>query len=134
MAAAILAHLAQGKSLRFQIKSAGTCVTEGEPTSSLARATLDHRRIDPGPHVATPLTAELIGWADLVLTMTSGHKRDAAAMSPENAARVFTITEYVDVEGEVTDPLPKGTAQAYEQCADQLESLISQAIRRVKRS
>ena len=133
MAAAILAHLAREKGLRFEIKSAGTSASHGDPISLLAGRILTRRGIDPGSHVATPLTEELIAWADLVLTMTADHKCAAVAISPANSGRIFTIAEYVDADGEVSDPLPEMSEEAYERCADHLESLISQVVARTER-
>ena len=56
--------------------------------------------------------------------MTKQHKARIADFFPQASTKVFTLSQYAGVSDEVGDPLPVGTLEAYEACADQLTDCI----------
>jgi hypothetical protein len=50
--------------------------------------------------------------------------------APKN---VFTLAEYKGAKGDVVDPLPIGTAEAYEACAAQSAGMIPIVVERLRR-
>jgi hypothetical protein len=44
--------------------------------------------------------------------------------TPEAAEKVFTICDYAGTAGEIDDPMPRATEEAYERCAEQLAGLM----------
>lgn len=95
MAEGIFRKLAREREINIEVSSAGVAAMEGVPISRHAEGVLK----DLGIHdsiTSTPLHAELIEWADLILTLTQGHKRQAIAAFPEKADKIFTLKEYVE--------------------------------------
>lgn len=46
-------------------------------------------------HASQPVTNQLLNWADLVLTMTTGHKHSLILHHPNFQDKYFTLKEYV---------------------------------------
>jgi protein-tyrosine-phosphatase len=77
------------------VSSAGTQTMPGMRAAVGSVQLAADRGLDLSAHRSQPLTPELIDRADLVLTMTEGH-RDACVMLRAGAAgRVFTVPELV---------------------------------------
>ena len=68
--------------------------------------------------------------ADIVLTMTKGHKMAVLSALPECEKKVFTLGEYVGGI-DVTDPYG-GDEKAYEACAKQLYDYIKRVVEKLK--
>src|SRR4051794_7273086 len=56
-----------------RVASAGLAAAAGEPATREAVVVAARRGLDLGGHRARQLSAEIIGWADLVLGMSSSH-------------------------------------------------------------
>lgn len=69
-------------------------------------------------HKPTQLTRQMLENSDIVLTMTYAHK---AAINQDS--KVYTITEFVGEDGEVSDPFGCGI-EVYRKCALQIKDLI----------
>jgi len=97
MAAAICRRLVEelAPGARLRVLSAGTAALAGAPATPHARAALSERGVNLSDHRATPLTPDLVRRADLVLTMTRGHRRTVLDMVPEAENKVFTLGEFV---------------------------------------
>ncbi len=80
-----------------EVLSAGVHATDGErmdPHSAQALTTLGG---DPGDFASQRLTAELTRAADLVLTMTRGHRQAVLGLNPRGLRRTFTLAEAADL-------------------------------------
>ncbi|WP_027094330.1 low molecular weight protein arginine phosphatase [Cohnella thermotolerans] len=93
MAEAMLRKMAEQRKLDVEVRSAGVSTVDGLPISSHAAEALRRRSL-PLPEGSTSLTGEGAAWADLILTMTSGHKRAVIERFPEAAGKTFTLKEY----------------------------------------
>ncbi|MGG6313421.1 low molecular weight protein arginine phosphatase [Paenibacillus macerans] len=94
MAEGMLRKLARERGLDLQVRSAGVAAMKGAPISRHAEAVLrDHGIADF--FESTPLYAELAEWADLILTLTQGHKRQVVQAHPGTAEKIYTLKEYV---------------------------------------
>lgn len=98
--------------------SAGLFTQSGAPASENAIAAAAELGADLKNHKAVQLTAEMLQNADLVLTMTSGHKE-----SLPKSDKILTISEFAGADGEVSDPYG-GNLAVYRACAAQLKRLI----------
>lgn len=96
----------------FEVRSAGVSAFEGSPVSDHAASVLIQKDCT-GPERSTLLSQSLIDWADLVLTMTSSHKRYTIQMFPASLDKVFTLKEYVEDDPGVVDKI------------NEMESLLS---------
>jgi protein-tyrosine phosphatase len=107
MAEAILKDLAARSGKPLEIRSAGVAAANGTPISAHAAETLRRRKLEqPGP--STALTADEVLWANVILTMTSGHKRAILERYPEALSKTYTLKEYA-LRG---DPVMDDVAEA----------------------
>jgi protein-tyrosine-phosphatase len=100
------------------VASAGVHAEDGMPVSYESRAALARRgiEIDGG---STPLTAEMIDRADLVLGMTGSHVESARMISPGSE----TPIERLDPDGDIQDPIGQ-SQDVYDRVASRIETLI----------
>lgn len=100
MAEALLKGLAQKKGLRIDVRSAGISTIDGLPVSPNSLHALGRRGIEHEGSSAA-LQSEALDWADLVLTMTSGHKRELVARFPQALEKTYTLKEFAYLDHSV---------------------------------
>lgn len=106
----------------IEVKSAGVAAYDGQAASEHARKVLELRGISH-EHAAMRVDEQLMVWADLILTMTNGHKSVLLQYFPSVAGKLYTLNEFVGQPGEIADPFG-GDLRTYQQCADELERLL----------
>lgn len=104
MAEGMLRKLAQARGIPLEVQSAGVAAAEGMPISCHAEAVLRDQQIHDEMS-SKPLSAELVAWADLILTLTSSHKQFTINQFPESAGKVYTLKEYVEDDEQVLKDL-----------------------------
>ncbi|TDF93560.1 low molecular weight protein arginine phosphatase [Paenibacillus piri] len=96
MAEGILRRLAEDHGLQhIEVRSAGVAAYDGAPVSGHAAAILKEK----GFHetlTSSALTGDQLNWADVVLTMTSGHKQHTIQRFPLFVDKIYTLKEFVD--------------------------------------
>ncbi|MDG0843951.1 low molecular weight protein arginine phosphatase [Staphylococcus equorum] len=112
--------IAKAKMPDYTIESRGVFALDGQPTSQNTMSIINEHRL-PLPHNAKRFTVEDLN-ADLILTMSQSHKETIQQLYGESG-KVFTITEYVQREGEITDPYG-GTVYDYNKIYNELNLLI----------
>ncbi|MDI6711442.1 MAG: low molecular weight protein arginine phosphatase [Thermoanaerobacterales bacterium] len=112
--------------------SAGVHALPGDPATENAVEALAEDGIDLRRHRAALLTREMIHEADLVLTMTAGHRRLVREMAPDQAGKVFTLAEYAGVGGDLPDPFGQPPA-VYRRYAGELRHMVRLALERFRR-
>lgn len=119
MAGAILARL--GAESGLHVRSAGTAAAAGLPAAEEALRTAERHGLSLADHATTPLTADLLEWADHVLVMEGYHRRLVSRMgAPE---KVTLLSEYGGDGGDIPDPV--GAAEeVYEDVFGRLESYL----------
>jgi len=80
---------------------------------------------------AVQLTRAHLEEADYVLAMTQGIKRLLVENFPELSAKVFTINEFAEVEGEISDPYG-GDMSTYKDTYIQLRRCIGNVLEKLK--
>lgn len=103
---------------------------EGTIASENAVKAMEKMGIDISKHVSTQLTAENVKEADLVLTMTKGHKAVIVNAVPDAEDKVFTLGEYAG-GGDVSDPYG-GSEEVYEKCAHEIYDYIERIVEKLK--
>lgn len=93
MAEAMLKSLAEQGGIPLEVRSAGVSTIDGMPISPHAAQALINRQL-PLPGGSTSLDGETARWADLILTMTTGHKRTVVARYPEASGKTYTLKEF----------------------------------------
>jgi len=118
--------LLRKKTKLHTVSSAGLSVSFPSPAAENAVAVMQEHGLDISAHRARPLTAEDIKQADLILTMTSGHRSILTAVFPEAAEKTFTLCEYAGTPGDIDDPFG-GDMDTYRRCAAALAARIEEA-------
>lgn len=111
--------------------SAGLTVWGDAPASKQAIEVMRKQGIDLSAHRSRALTPELVRAADLVLTMTKGHKQAVLVMVPKAREKVFTISEFTGVEcDDIADPYG-GREETYQHCADEIQRLLTRTWQKI---
>jgi protein-tyrosine phosphatase len=79
------------------VESAGVSGWQDQPATPEAVMAMQERGIDIAPHLARRLGRQMIESADLILAMTADHRNAVAGVSPQAAARTFTLKELVSL-------------------------------------
>jgi protein-tyrosine phosphatase len=119
-----------GMAAEITVSSAGIAAWEGTVASHEARLVMKKRNMDIAGHHARQLTPELIAQANLILTMSEGHKMGVQAMKKGGQAEIHTLSEFANEQGEVADPYG-GCTEVYEECAAQIQALIEKGWNRI---
>lgn len=93
MAEAMLGDMARRAGKPVDVRSAGVGAADGYPVSPNAAETLRRRQL-PVPGPSRMLSPEMVDWADLILAMTSSHKRAIIQRHPDTAGKIYTLKEY----------------------------------------
>ncbi|TWU56212.1 L-threonylcarbamoyladenylate synthase [Rubripirellula reticaptiva] len=100
-----------------RVLSAGVAANPGCGATPQAIEVMGNRGLDLTGHSSRTLDESVMGVADLVLTMTRGHRAAILAAWPGLHDRVFTLRRD---GGDIGDPVGM-PVDVYEACADQIE-------------
>jgi protein-tyrosine-phosphatase len=100
MAEGLLRKLAGERGIDVEVRSAGVSAISGTSISRHAAGILQDEGIDDRI-VSSQLTGEAVVWADLVLTLTGGHKRHLLQYFPSAVTKTYTLKEYVHTQESV---------------------------------
>ncbi|GIO24732.1 low molecular weight protein arginine phosphatase [Oceanobacillus sp. J11TS1] len=90
MAEALLKHRAPAD---INVKSCGMTAIPGAPASDQTTEVLKQQGIEIN-HQASPISEELVQWADLILTMTVSHKERLWTDYPKHRKKTYTLKEF----------------------------------------
>ena len=106
------------------VSSAGIAAMPGAPVSAESAAVARDRGLDLHDHAAQPMTERLLRDADMLFTMTAGHRQALVSHWPSVAER----THLVCPDGrDVSDPIG-GSREVYEHCANQIDAALVQRV------
>lgn len=100
-----------------RVLSAGVAAMSGSGASPQAVEVMGKRGLDLTGHSSRPLDDAVMNVADLVLTMTCGHRDAILAAWPDMHDRVFTLRRD---GGDITDPVGM-PVDVYQECAEQID-------------
>jgi protein-tyrosine phosphatase len=122
--------LLKNKLPEAEVQSAGIFAGENQRANQHAIQALAQRNIALD-HYSQPVTKSLLNWADIVLTMTTNHKRTLIMDYPDFQEKFFTLKEYVsDDDKAVWQELKK----AYADYEEKRTNLIKQNERRMNQT
>ncbi|MFN9342729.1 MAG: L-threonylcarbamoyladenylate synthase [Planctomycetota bacterium] len=101
----------------ISINSAGVAAMPGARASSQAVETMRGYEVDLGSHSSQPVTERLVQNADLILTMTEGHRQALLAQFPAAVNRTYTVARG---SGDISDPIGL-PVEFYQRCAEQID-------------
>lgn len=97
MAEGMLRHLAQQRGCDLEVTSSGTWADWGNPATAEAVEVLRGRGIDLAGHQSRGLDPKELKKADLVVGMTSVHRREILQVAPEVEGRLVLLKELVEL-------------------------------------
>jgi protein-tyrosine-phosphatase len=115
----------------FEVGSAGTYALNGSEAGDQTLEVLRERGLDMSRHRSQAVSPRLIDWADLVLCMEKAHLDYLRLTFPAAPGKLFLLTEYCGLQGDIVDPSSRPTA-AFRECAAQLEGLLNTLLNVVK--
>lgn len=95
-------RLAERGCTDVEVASAGTWAYEGNPASKGALDVFRARGWDLQPHRARELTADLLREADLVVAMTSVHRREILELAPDAGGKTVLLKELAEMRADAT--------------------------------
>lgn len=106
------------------VRSAGVHAQDGWPISLNAKTLIEEADMLYTP-VSRAVSSEDLKWADVVLTMTEGHKANLIYSHPEVKYKTFTLKGFVkpDSTGDVYDPYG-GDIDTYRHVFNELSRII----------
>ena len=134
MAEGILKSMVQ-KNMRLKDKvkviSAGVAAHPGQPASPQAVEALRRLGIDISGHRTDQVDEDMLKDADIILTMTEGHKQIIRLMDPAAADKVFTLREHIQGDkSDISDPFGQPVEQ-YVKCAGEIAQLMQKLVDRL---
>ena len=107
-----------------RVLSAGVAAGHGSGASPQAVEVMGRKGLDLTGHSSQPFDETVVQVADLVLTMTRGHRDAILAAFPDLHDRVFTLRRD---GGDIGDPVGM-PVDVYESCAEQIETALAEWI------
>lgn len=142
MAEGIFNHVVLGEEKLEGVRafSAGVSAFSGDDGANpkAQKAVKELFGIDISGHKAKTIGEEDLKKADIILTMTEGHKKIILSVVPEAESKIWTLKEYVsgykktDESLDVQDPYGMGEEE-YKSCAKELKHLIDELIEKLKK-
>ncbi len=109
------------------IVSGGIAAGPGAPAAMQSVTVMEGFGMDISEHQSRPVTARLANFADLVLTMTNGHRRAIVSQWPTLESRVRTMrSDGGDIADPIGSPIP-----VYQACAEQIEGCLRQWVDKI---
>ncbi|MEA4925157.1 MAG: low molecular weight protein arginine phosphatase [Syntrophomonadaceae bacterium] len=116
----------------FQVWSAGIFARRDLPASPEAIAAMREEGLDLSCHRALPISDNLVGEAELILTMTSQQRDYLVQKYPDKSACIYTLNEFAENNsGEITDPYGLGQ-EAYRQTLAQMKLIVDRLFNRIR--
>ena len=128
MAEGLLKHLL-GPDCGWEISSAGICAGDGWPASPNAIEALKEKGIDIAEHHSQRLTAKMVQGADLLVTMTGGHRDAALALDPQSGGKVFLLKSFgiAQCAADIYDPVGEAL-DVYRRVRDEIDAALPDLI------
>lgn len=114
--------LAQLEDRGVLVMSAGIAAMSGMGPAPEAVQVMSDMNLDLSHHASQPLSDHLVRYADLIFTMTQGHRQALVSHWPDVADRAHVLSMQGD---DVADPIG-GTLELYRRCSDQILALLRQ--------
>lgn len=107
----------------WTVESAGVWARDGYPVHPYVSLLLKVKGIDLSLYRSRPITREIINQFNLVLVMEKGHKEGLKVAYPETASKVFLLTEMVDQQYDIVDPIG-GSLEDFQETAKEIEHIL----------
>lgn len=114
----------------WTVSSAGTWALQRRGASRYSVEVMEEAGLDITQHIARMIDADAMRRADLVLCMETGHAEALRVEFPQEAHKVFLMSEMIGYWYSIQDPYGS-ERPAYEQMAAELTSIIDMGLDRI---
>ena len=126
--------LSEAGKKNIRLASAGTAAPRGARPPGEVEEIMKGESVDVSSHRATPLTADLIEEAGLVLIMGEQHRQAVLEMSPGASKKVFLLKEFSSNPKEkslgIPDPIG-GPLPVYEEVLREIKSCLQGLLKKL---
>ncbi len=134
MAEGIFKDLAKKNNVDIEVKSSGTAAYDGDSASDNAVYALEKLNIDISNHKSKLIHKEIVDEADLILTMSSSHKRALINKFPGAKDKTYLLNEYAfGIIKDIEDPFG-GSLLYYEKARDEIYRAAEKIIQLIVKS
>lgn len=114
----------------WEVTSAGTWAQVTRGASRYSVDVMQNHGFDISGHQAQMVDEPMLGAADLILCMEAGHAEALRAEFPDQASKVYMLSQMIDRSFSVTDPFG-GPYAEYERMYETLVELIDEGMDRI---
>lgn len=109
----------------WSVASAGTWADDGNPAVPAAKIVAAEMGLNLENHRARVVTRAILRRADLILTMQAGHKEALQIEFPDQAARIFQLTELLPntYPYDIPDPIGR-SLDTYRSITREIEDIL----------
>jgi len=129
-AAELLKKRAMDRNIRLDIRSAGLETTPGHDAYPLAKAASRGYGVDLDHHQTTPITMDMVSWADLILVMETAHVVHLYGVSSAARSKTFLLGHFASqATTDIRDPYdgsPEEFSRCYAIIDDSCDGLLAQ--------
>jgi protein-tyrosine-phosphatase len=125
MAEFLLARLARDRGLDLSARSCGVAADPAFSLPAGVRAALRAQGIGEVEHVPTPVSRELLNWADLVLVMESRQRHLLLGLFPDSAGKIHSLSGFAGLAGpeDIADPIGRSD-KVYTDCCRKIKAAL----------
>jgi len=109
----------------WRVDSAGTWATESIGATDLAIEAMQEQGLSLVEHRSRKVTQEMMLAYDLILVMVSHHKEALKVEFPDQAHKVFLMSEMIGDSYDIDDPIGK-PMEDYRNTAEMIERIIKE--------
>lgn len=136
-AAELLKRRALDRNIHLDIRSAGLDTTPGHDAYPLAKTASRGFNVDLDHHRTTPITMDMVSWADLILVMETAHIVNLYEMTSAARTKTFLLGHFAaEATTDIRDPY-EGTPDVFSRCyaiiGDSCDGLLAQIDRPLSR-
>ncbi|MFA7368841.1 MAG: low molecular weight protein arginine phosphatase [Kiritimatiellales bacterium] len=118
-----------GPNCGWEVSSAGVHASNGLPASTGAVTALRDQGLDISAHRSRRLTPSLVRGADLIVTMTGGHRDAVLAIDPQSEGKVFLLKSFgiAQCAADIYDPVGEAL-DVYRRVRDEIDAALPDLI------
>ena len=116
----------------WEVESAGTWTVDGRSASRYVVQVLAERGLDLRQHQSRTVNHRMVKRADLVLAMTQNHAEALRLEFPDQADKIYLLSQMKDSRHYDVDDPYGGTLMEYQACVNELTDLIDVGFDRIR--
>ena len=127
----LLQAASQKKQLPWEVRSCGVAAEAHFLVPPEVTECLRTEGIKNLKHTPSPLTPDLVAWADWILPVTADQREEILDRFPASAAKVKLLRSFAELDdNDVTDPIGQPSV-VYKRCCEEVKVIVDRIIARL---